>query len=86
MNQRGARIGQRANSVIMMKENTSEFENRISEIELGMKQEVWRESEYWKCSGMLGNGNVAMTDNVKAKTRKSTRIAILQVIIGPIMC
>ena len=40
VNRRGARIGQRANGVIMMKGNTSEFGNGISEMELGMKQEV----------------------------------------------
>ena len=40
VNQRGTRIGQRANGVIMMKGNTSEFGNRISEMELGTKQEV----------------------------------------------
>ena len=45
----------------MMKENILEFENGILEIELGMKQEVWRKSEYRKCLEMLGNGNVAMT-------------------------
>ena len=40
VNRRGARIGQKANGVIMMKENTSEFGNRILEMELGTKQEV----------------------------------------------
>ena len=40
VNWRGARIGQRANGIIMMKENTSEFGNGISEMELGTKQEV----------------------------------------------
>ena len=61
VNWKEARIGQRANGVIMMKENTLEFENEILEIELGMKQEVGRGSEYWKCSEMLSNRNVAMT-------------------------
>ena len=40
VNQRGARIGQRANGVIMIKGNTSKFGNRISEMELKTKQEV----------------------------------------------
>ena len=40
VNWRGARIGQRANGIIMMKGNTSEFGNGILEIELGTKQEV----------------------------------------------
>ena len=40
VNWREARIEQRANGVIMMEGNTSEFRNEISEIELGMKQEV----------------------------------------------
>ena len=33
VNWREARIGQRANGVMIMKENTSEFGNRISEIQ-----------------------------------------------------
>ena len=37
VNQRKTRIEQRANGIIMMKGNTSEFRNGISEIELGMK-------------------------------------------------
>ena len=40
VNRREARIGQRTNGVIMMKGNTSEFGNGISEMELGTKQEV----------------------------------------------
>ena len=67
MNQRGARIGQRANGIIMMKGNTSEFGNGISKIELGMKQEVGRGSEYRKCSRMLRNMNVAMTLTIQRK-------------------
>ena len=40
MNQKKARIGQRTNGIITMKENTLKFKNRISKIKLKMKQEV----------------------------------------------
>ena len=40
VNQKEARIGQRANGVIMTKGNTSEFGNGILEMELRTKQEV----------------------------------------------
>ena len=40
VNQRKTRIGQRANSIIIMKGNISEFRDGISEIELGIKQKV----------------------------------------------
>ena len=55
VNRREARVGQRANGIIMMKGNTSKFGNGISEIELGTKQEVkgdWNIGNARKCSKM----------------------------------
>ena len=52
VNQRGARIGQRVNGIIMIKGNTLKFRNEILKIEL------WNEARSVKrirISEMLGN-------------------------------